>query len=211
MDEAPRIEELPPDGTALAAPAASRGQAAAVRLGGMPARVLRSSILVAALVALAVVKPWSSPDVIDAPAASGGSAPSTSGTAPPSTGRALANGPPTEAPAASPLPPGAVACGTPRGWRLVTVGRLAGRPVEGLSVVDPVAGAAGPTDPRIPLLPAGQAPLAAAGACRPLATTSVADDRTDRPPALVVGAWRLIGRAAEPVPLMERGPAAATS
>ncbi|HYM83957.1 MAG TPA: hypothetical protein VEY67_07395, partial [Candidatus Dormibacteraeota bacterium] len=165
----------------------------------------------------AIVKPWGEPPRREAAASTASVADRSSlAAAVPEPGLDASSGPlaavltglagdlPT-------LPPGAVGCGTPEGWRLVTLGQLLGLPVQSDSLVEPLAGAVGPSDPRIPTLPAGEAPVSAVGACRPAADPGVADDRTDRPPVLVSAAWLLEPTGPRPVSLALVGLRSSTS
>lgn len=182
------------------------------RLGASPTGVLRSAAVVVALIAIAIVKPWDALG-LERPDATGGLLPATASIrADDSTAvRSIDPSAPAPDPASPSLAPGQLGCGAPDGWRLVTVGWLAGRPSSMQAAAAAVTKVSGPADPAVGSLPAGEAPVAAVGACEPGPTSGLADERVTRPAVRVVGAWRVDGPSPAPVPLRDRGPAAASA
>lgn len=228
MREAPQIEELgPAGGTASDGHAGPPRLAAGARLGGSPGGVLRSTAIVVALIGLAIVKPW---DALGwtarepagdhgavtvatvpagAPGAVSGDVDGTGGAGSPGAAAQL---PPAAATPSEPvLAPGQLGCGAPDGWRLVTLGWLAGRPSSMQSVAAAIATITGPSDAAIQSLPAGEAPVVAVGACEPGPAPGAADDRLVRPPVRVVTAWRVDRGTPAPVPLRTHGTAAGSA
>src|SRR5512135_2120119 len=134
MREGPEIEELAPvSGTAPGGHAGHPRLAADARLGSSSRGVLRSAAIVIALIGLAIIKPWdavggtgrgSAGDLASVPPASAGEVDGAGGLP------GVATQPPAAAatPAGPVLAPGQLGCGAPDGWRLVTLGWLAGRP-----------------------------------------------------------------------------------
>jgi hypothetical protein len=218
MREGPEIEELAPvSGTAPGGHAGQPRLAADARLGGSPRGVLRSVAIVIALIGLAIVKPW---DALGgtgpAPTADRAIAPAPSAGAIDGAGASVpgvaAQPPAAAATLAEPvLAPGQLGCGAPDGWRLVTLGWLAGRPSSMQSAAAVIVTATGPPDPAIQSLPAGEAPVVAVGACEPGPAPGVIDDRLARPPVRVVAAWRVDRGTPASVPLRTHGTAATSA
>jgi hypothetical protein len=198
-----------PDPDRGAPPAAT----VAVRTGSQPRILTVGSVLVALFLLIAIVKPWYAlglerPDAPDGlPPSAAVSVPAAGSAAPGSAARSPeASGAPSPS-----LAPGQLDCGAPDGWRLVTLGWLAGRPSSMQAAVAAVPEVSGPADPGVGSLSAGEAPVAAVGACEPGPTPGLADDRASHPSVRVVGAWRVDGPSPAPVPLRDHGPAAASA
>ncbi len=171
--------------------------ATTVPVGGSEGPLLRLVALVAVLLLVAIVKPWPGGSAGATAAAPSASPASSEEETPARPAGALAPDPSAE----PTLPPDAVPCVAPDGWRLVTLGTWFGRPVRTWLAVDVITSAVGPTDPRIGFVRAGQAPLQGLGTCRPVQTVGTVEGRTDRAPSLLVRAWRLTAGSGEPVAL----------
>lgn len=164
----------------------------------------------AVFLTLAVAKPWAgvaaSPDRAADP--SGGAVRASI-----VSQGSLPSGPPAVGPLESPsptLPPGAVPCFAPQGWRLVTLERWTDREIRTWTLIVPATGAGVPADPRIPVVPIVSDGLVGVGTCAPVTHP----DRPPDPPTLF-GAWELRADAAVPAlglalePLMAIVPGAA--
>ena len=187
--------------------------AAGGRVGGSSSGTFRTVATVAVLLAIAIVKPWDALGLTASDAsrsapyaslAAGASAPAAG-----ASGEARLSGQ-VATPSATPAPL-QLDCGAPDGWRLVVVDWLAGRPSRMQSAATALPWVRDPTDPAIASLPAGEAPLAAVGACAPGPPPGLADDRLTEPPIRVVKAWRIDGATLAAVPLSSRGPAAVSA
>jgi hypothetical protein len=137
---------------------------------------------VAIFLAVALIKPWP-----------GGGLPRP--TARPATP------PPTQQPSADPLAAIRLDCQDPPGWRIFSRERWAGGTLRSWRSVEPVIDAAGPTDPRIPLIPISPE-IVALGYCAPWGAA-------ERPPDdVAVRAWSVAAStdgvpAAEPLTLVD--------
>ena len=165
-----------------------------VRVGGGRRRrgpsVEQLVALVVVAVAITVIKPWGSdtgrPSAADRPAAVTGSAASAAtaeipaGPSPtPDPGRALA----------------AEMCLEPSGWRMFATERWSDRLIRSWVLVEPLVGASGPDDPRIPFIDESSMAVLNLGYCAPISgpdRPSSAGDRHD--PRQVVGGFGAHGQ-----------------
>jgi hypothetical protein len=210
MDDASRFEELDPSESVADPSVGDHGRSARARFGGLPPGIAGMAAGIGLLFALAIFKPWgpTGPRVVDAPPALAGPGETTVGPLP-SEGAPAPGVVDAAAPAPSSLPAGAVGCGTPDGWRLVTVGGFLGRPTVSASAVGPVATPSGPDDGSIPIVAGGEGPIAAVGLCRPSPPPGAGE--ASRPPVLIVAAWRLGSARPTPLSLVARGASAPSS
>jgi hypothetical protein len=161
--------------------------------------------LAATLVAVSIVKPWSSGDpgtvdhsrdfaspgavairqAVDAPTVAIGQAdhaPAASAAADSRVPGQVGPAPGIVAAESAPPAPGQVACGS-SGWELVTLGSFLRWTVRTLTAITPVE-AKGPGDPSIPVLSLGESDVAGVGACAP-SISPVAPGRA----STIVAAW----------------------
>jgi len=140
-------------------------------IGGSAGPPLRIVALVAALITLAVLKPWNG--------IGAGTATDPSGLAAPSA--TIAPAAPAPTPAQTPGPD-ALECLGPIGWRIATLQRSSTFESKSWTVVAPTA-ATGPADPAIRPMHIVAADVVAIGFCGD-------GQRQGTPPAVIVGAWR---------------------
>jgi hypothetical protein len=119
-------------------------------------------VVAVVLVTIAVIKPWPGPIPFALPAA----APAGTPVAIPST----TPGPPSDDALVDAF------CLQPSGWRIYAAERWSDRDVRSWRSADAIAGATGPSDPRIPVTPLASHWIMSLGYCAPISGV-------DRPPA----------------------------
>ena len=159
-----------------------------VRVRSTGRRPMVIAVVVLALVAVSIVKPWAGPDPAPPVPIAAASFPATVRLPlAPSSGRDLAEAARTAGvlPATPPaaLAPGQIACG-PADWRIVTLGGFADWTVRSWIAIAPVE-ASGPGDASIPVLSLGHSDVAGLGACASAGGVA-APGRASR----IIAAWR---------------------